>query len=161
MSWVDIQEEHVAELLNQLNRQMKDLDIRLKYLDAVKLLLSSSLVLSGLTPTILLDDTTGDGAGTLLRTDGSNGQQLIIVLDPDGVSAGEFFVFDDAVELLELSQAAGAAFSGNLTTDAGTYTMLETTTPTPRTNYGKIYCKTDNKLYFQDGAGVEHEVALV
>ena len=39
--------------------------------------------------------------------------------------------------------------------------MLETTTPGAIANYGAIYCKADNKLYFQDGAGVEHEVAFV
>ena len=33
--------------------------------------------------------------------------------------------------------------------------------PTADTNYGKIYCKDDNKLYFQDGANTEHEIAFV
>lgn len=39
--------------------------------------------------------------------------------------------------------------------------MLETATPGAVANYGRIYCKNDNKLYFQDGAGVEHEIAFV
>jgi len=39
--------------------------------------------------------------------------------------------------------------------------MNEITTPAALTNYGAIYPKLDNKLYFQDGAGVEHEVAFV
>ena len=43
----------------------------------------------------------------------------------------------------------------------GVLGLKETTTPTADTNYGKIYTKTDNKLYFQDGAGVEHEIAFV
>lgn len=43
----------------------------------------------------------------------------------------------------------------------GVLTVKETTTPTADTNYGKVYCKNDNKLYFQDGAGTEHEVAFV
>ena len=34
----------------------------------------------------------------------------------------------------------------------------EISTPTPVTDYGAIYTKNDNKLYFQDGAGNEHEV---
>jgi len=38
--------------------------------------------------------------------------------------------------------------------------LRETTTPTAETNYGKIYTKSDNKLYFQDGAGTEHEIAF-
>ena len=35
-------------------------------------------------------------------------------------------------------------------------TIKEITTPTPVSGYGKIYTKSDNSLYFQDGAGVEH-----
>lgn len=45
--------------------------------------------------------------------------------------------------------------------DDGYIQMLETTTPTAIANYGAIYTKNDNKLYFQDGAGVEHEIAFV
>ncbi|MCK4328499.1 hypothetical protein KAX02_01525 [candidate division WOR-3 bacterium] len=39
--------------------------------------------------------------------------------------------------------------------------MKETTTPAAIANYGAIYCKADNKLYFQDGAGAEHEIAFI
>ncbi len=42
----------------------------------------------------------------------------------------------------------------------GVLCMKESTTPTADTNYGKVYCKNDNKLYFQDGAGSEHEIAF-
>ncbi len=48
-----------------------------------------------------------------------------------------------------------------LAIEGGLLTLKETTTPTADTNYGKIYTKTDNKLYFQDGAGTEHEIAFV
>lgn len=34
----------------------------------------------------------------------------------------------------------------------------EITTPGATASHGKVYTKADNKLYFQDGAGVEHEV---
>ena len=40
-------------------------------------------------------------------------------------------------------------------------TLPEITTPTPVTNFGKLYPKADNKLYFQDGAGVEHEIGVI
>jgi hypothetical protein len=43
---------------------------------------------------------------------------------------------------------------------SGVLMLKETTTPTADTNYGKVYTKSGNKLYFQDGAGTEHEVAL-
>jgi len=34
-----------------------------------------------------------------------------------------------------------------------------TSTPATTTNYGKIYTRSDNKLYFQDGDGVSHEIS--
>lgn len=43
----------------------------------------------------------------------------------------------------------------------GVLGLLETTTPTATGGAGKLYTKADNKLYFQDGAGTEHEVAYV
>lgn len=42
----------------------------------------------------------------------------------------------------------------------GVLCLKETSTPTADTNYGKVYCKNDDKLYFQDGAGNEHEIAF-
>jgi len=39
--------------------------------------------------------------------------------------------------------------------------LQEVTTPGATANYGKVYTKNDNKLYFQDGAGTEHEIAFV
>ena len=45
--------------------------------------------------------------------------------------------------------------------DDGYIQMLECTTPSAIPNYGALYFKADNKLYAQDGAGVEHEVAYV
>ena len=46
-----------------------------------------------------------------------------------------------------------------LSIEAGSLTIKETTTPTADADYGKIYTKSDNLLYFQDGAGVEHPMA--
>lgn len=40
----------------------------------------------------------------------------------------------------------------------GILMLKETTTPTNDVNYGKIYTKNDDTLYFQDGAGVEHSL---
>ena len=44
--------------------------------------------------------------------------------------------------------------------EAGLLTLKETTTPTADANYGKLYTKTDNLAYFQDGAGTEHTIAF-
>ena len=50
---------------------------------------------------------------------------------------------------------------GGLAIEAGILTLKEISTPTADADYGKIYTKDDNKLYFQDGAGSEHQIALV
>ena len=40
----------------------------------------------------------------------------------------------------------------------GVITIKEVTTPTAKTDSGQVYTKTDNNLYFQDGAGTEQVV---
>jgi len=56
---------------------------------------------------------------------------------------------------------ASPSIYADLTLYNGKLCLKETTTPTADTNYGKIYTKNDNKLYFQDGDGTEHEVKFV
>jgi hypothetical protein len=48
----------------------------------------------------------------------------------------------------------------DITLQRGVLCIKETTTPGPDTGHGKIYTKTNNRLYFQDGAGTEHEIAF-
>ena len=55
---------------------------------------------------------------------------------------------------------ASPSTNADLTLEGGALAIKEIATPTADANYGKIYCKSDNKLYFQDGAGVEHEIAF-
>lgn len=68
----------------------------------------------------------------------------------DASSGGQFIVRNS-------SSAASVTLNG----ESAALSLLETTTPTVSAGYGQIYTKADNKLYFQDGAGVEHEVAFV
>ena len=49
---------------------------------------------------------------------------------------------------------------GGLVLNSGIITLQETTTPVALTNYGKIYTKDDNLLYFQDGAGTEYTITM-
>jgi len=44
--------------------------------------------------------------------------------------------------------------------EGGIIAIKETSTPTAVADYGRVYCKSDNKLYFQDGAGSEHEISF-
>jgi len=39
-------------------------------------------------------------------------------------------------------------------------TLKEITTPTPLADFGKVYTKADNVMYFQSGDGVEHAIQL-
>jgi hypothetical protein len=98
-----------------------------------------------------------------------------------GYNAGKSYTASDNVLIIENSSDIttplifGDFADGNITIKGlkvsahydigllgdGVLMMTETTTPTADTNYGKVYCKNDNKLYFQDGAGAEHEVAFV
>ncbi len=60
---------------------------------------------------------------------------------------------------IDASQNVGigtATPNETLTIEAGVLSIKETTTPTATTNYGKIYTKNNNELFFQDGAGTEH-----
>lgn len=50
--------------------------------------------------------------------------------------------------------------AGDLVLEGGSLVLKERITPTADTNYGKLYTKTDNKVYFQDGAGTEHEFGM-
>ena len=43
--------------------------------------------------------------------------------------------------------------------DVNNVELDEITTPGALADHGKVYTKTDNKLYFQDGAGVEHAMS--
>ena len=45
-----------------------------------------------------------------------------------------------------------------LSIESGVVTIKETTTPTADSGYGKLYTKSDDKMYFQDGNGTEKEL---
>lgn len=47
-----------------------------------------------------------------------------------------------------------------LSIEKGLLALKETTEPTADTNYGKIWTESDNRMYFQDGAGVKHELMV-
>lgn len=47
----------------------------------------------------------------------------------------------------------------NIWIEGGVIALKETTTPTADADYGKVYTKTDNELYFQDWAWVESQVS--
>lgn len=68
---------------------------------------------------------------------------------------------DDTALIFTLDQSGNLTVTGSLTSVGGYVSLAEITTPGATADYGKIYCKADNKIYFQDGAGTEHEIAFV
>ena len=97
-------------------------------------------------------------------------------------SGDDLYIYANSTDTTPVIQLAGASFLGfNLAAnqptrikeagttiwqfgdEAGHYSLhfKETTTPTAFANYGALYTKNDNKLYFQTGAGVEKEVQFV
>ena len=60
----------------------------------------------------------------------------------------------DTVTDIYMSQDSGA------TVHCQFLALKETSTPTALADHGKIYTKNTNKLFFQDGAGTEHEISF-
>jgi uncharacterized protein YqkB len=74
-----------------------------------------------------------------------------------GVNASESMRIDSS-QNVGIGITPTANMSG-LSIEKGVITLKEVPfVPTADTNYGKIYTKSDNKLYFQDGGGSEHEL---
>lgn len=75
--------------------------------------------------------------------------------------------FDNAILAINGKLSVGANSpitnlgTNNIQIEGGILALKEVTTPTADADYGKVYTKNDNKLYFQDGAGTEHEIAFV
>ena len=70
-------------------------------------------------------------------------------------------LFCDATLLVVGIKTRTPSQYADLTLEGGILCIKETTEPTADTGYFKIYGKADDKLYFQDGGGVEKEVATV
>lgn len=91
---------------------------------------------------------------------------LLKIKDSTGTLKGYFgspttgnsdMYLSSASETLRL--LGNAIITGNVST-TGSLALAEITTPTATADYGKVYTKSDNKLYFQDGDGVEHLITM-
>jgi hypothetical protein len=78
----------------------------------------------------------------------------------DGTSAIADRMFINKYGNIGIGVSPTTTMSG-LAVEQGLLTLKETVTPGTDTNYGKVYTKSDNKLYFQSGDGVEHVIAYV
>lgn len=107
------------------------------------------------------------GAGTTLNlTTATTGEVLINQAQDDvnfrvsSDTTDDLFFCDGGLVVCGIKTKTPSQYA-DLTLEGGALCFKETTTPTGDTGYGKIYTKTDDKLYFQDGGGVEHEIAFV
>jgi len=78
----------------------------------------------------------------------------------EGNASANCFTLNAVANNITINDAAVSANYDLMLAGDGVLGLKETATPTADTDYGKIYCKNDNKLYFQDGAGVEHEIEM-
>jgi len=74
------------------------------------------------------------------------------ILYTTGMGTGTLVLGHESLNDIYMNQ------NGSANILCGIVTLKETTTPTALEDSGKIYTKSDNKLYFQDGGGAEHEV---
>lgn len=112
-------------------------------------------------------------SGATFNTDitvkGAEGASGVVNLSADegddNVDKWRIVAHDGGAKLTVETYASGAWVevlhinaSNEMIVDSGILALKETTTPSAVANYGRLYTKTDNNLYFQDGAGVEHLV---
>ena len=86
--------------------------------------------------------------------DNSATNQTVIGSEVTGVADNSVTLGNSSVTAVYMAQDSGA------TVHCTSVTVKETTTPSALADHGKIYTKNDNKLYFQDGAGTEHEISF-
>ena len=90
-----------------------------------------------------------------LRLQSVNGYPMIDLEDGDNIAirlkSGKKLIFYE-----EATAFANIKYENS----GGQLFLKECTTPTALANYGALYTKADNKLYFQDGAGAEHEIGF-
>ena len=95
-----------------------------------------------------------NGVETFLFASSVGGIMGTVTNDPLNIQTNNASaIFIDASQNVGIGTATP---NETLTIEAGVLSTKETTTPTATTNYGKIYTKNNNELFFQDGAGTEH-----
>jgi len=110
-------------------------------------------------------------AGAVFNTDitvkGAEGASGIINLSADegddNVDKWRVVAHDGGAKLTIETYASGAWVevlhinaSNEMVVDSGVLALKETTTPSAVAGYARIYSKSDNQLYYQDGDGNEH-----
>jgi hypothetical protein len=81
--------------------------------------------------------------------------EIVIGTNATGKGANKAVIGHSSCTDVYMAQDSGASVH------CTSVTLKETTTPTALADHGKIYTKSDNKLYFQNGDGTEKEIQFV
>jgi hypothetical protein len=100
-----------------------------------------------------------DNNEIMSKSDGTTGATLYINAGDSGGDAGGNLILNVHGGAVGIGTASPSS-SADLTLEGGVIALKETLTPAANTNYGKIYTKSDNKLYFQAGNNTEYEISL-
>jgi len=99
-------------------------------------------------------------ASKVNATTGEYGFNLLFATRSNGSGSTDTRVTIDSTGKVGIGASPTANMAaGDLLLNGGSLVLAEISTPTADTNYGKIYTKTDNELYFQDGAGTESQLS--
>jgi len=122
---------------------------------------------SGVSMDRLITTNAGTAVSPSLTLDKTSSSEVGLYV-PGGIGSNTLGFVTDRLERMRINADGNVGIGltptanmDGLSIESGLLTLKERATPTADTNYGKIYTKTDNKLYFQDGAGSEHEIAFV
>jgi hypothetical protein len=102
-----------------------------------------------------------DYASNLTELNGSSSASDDLKLRANETDTDSYLYFDGSAGNIAVNGATLSANYDLALLGDGILCIKESATPTADADHGKIYCKNDNKLYFQDGAGAEHEIAYV
>ena len=103
------------------------------------------------------DLTVGTNTSIGMQIDGAEKYVLWLGAGADNTDAVNGITFGSSADTNAYRGAANQLWTDDDFVSAlGVLFFQETTTPTPIANYGAIYTKNNNELFFQDGAGTEH-----
>ena len=100
-----------------------------------------------------------DNNEIMSKSDGTTGATLYINAGDSTSHPGGNLILNVHGGAVGIGTASPSS-SADLTLEGGVIALKETLTPAANTNYGKIYTKSDNKLYFQAGNNTEYEISL-
>jgi hypothetical protein len=167
-AYTDTSEATSAATANKLMKRNANADVSVRYLNSTRVGIGTS------SPGFNLEiiDNAASAVGMMLKnslstsltapsidfkTAATGYTDYAVRLEAQVSRLGVFFTDDDWS-----TETKGVEFYANSTLFNGSIDLKEMgTSPSTFSGYGRLYTKSDNKLYFKDGDGTEHEVAFI